>query len=215
MTTQSKCNEREALVALVYDDCDAAERQRLETHVTTCAACAQEVEELRAAHVAMAAWTMPEPDAPIVDRLGSDVRPWRLVEPEKEESGPAGRGPRRVFSTRWMQVAAAVIVLGVTAAMANVEVEFGSGGVVVRTGWKRSPADAGRTAQTVAAGQPSSSGGSGSSLVRSESPWRADLAGLERRLRTEFSAQAMADASARNPAASNRQGTQTPQTPQT
>jgi hypothetical protein len=81
----------------------------------------------------------------------------------------------------WAQVAAALLFLGVAAGLANLDVHYDRSGLTVRTGWSKPSAVPGAAAQTAA------------------SPaWRADLAALEQRLRTEFHA---AEISATGPAA--------------
>jgi hypothetical protein len=76
----------------------------------------------------------------------------------------------------WAQVAAAVLVLGVSAAIANVEVRHDAAGWTLRTGWAQSDArSAGASAPvTTPAAAPS------------PAPWRADLAALEQQLRAEL-----------------------------
>jgi hypothetical protein len=76
----------------------------------------------------------------------------------------------------WAQVAAALLFLGVSAGVANLEVRYDAGGLTMRTGWSRVQAE--RAAGTVPAPQ------------RREvtPPWRADLAALERQLRAEMHA---------------------------
>lgn len=194
MTNHSKCGERESLIALVYDECDASERHRLEAHVHACSMCAEELLQLRATHTALAAWPVAEPDGPIVERLGSELRPWRLVQPDDHEQADLeGARSRRVFSGRWGQAAAAVLVLGVSLAIANLEIKFASDGVVVRTGWQKSPIDGGtRPTESVATGPlDGARGGQAASAPFDQAqdrPWRADLATLERQLRNDFSA---------------------------
>lgn len=76
--------------------------------------------------------------------------------------------------------AAAVLVLAVGAAIANVEVRYGGDGLTLRTGWNRSATPAGAAAQP--RGQPTTA----QLTTVGRSPWRADLASLERQLRREF-----------------------------
>lgn len=188
MTNLSKCSERESLVALVYDDCEAAERHRLEAHLLACVDCAEELDVLRTTHAAMGAWPVPDVNGPIVPRLGPDEQPWRVV----QSSGldPAATAQRRrIFSAKWIQAAAAVLVLGATAALANVEIKYGPDGLVVRTGWQRA------LDPSVAAEMPATQ--------QTASPWRSDLATLERQLRTEFSARPVVDSPARTLAAAS------------
>lgn len=200
MTNHTKCGERESLVALVYDECDASERHRLEAHVHACSMCAKELLQLRATHTALAAWPVAEPDKPIVERLGSGLRPWRLVQPDDHEQADreAGRS-RRVFSVRWAQAAAAVLVLGASLAIANIEIKLASDGVVVRTGWQKSPIEgATRPTERVATGPLDRARGEDAASApfdqAQDRPWRADLATLERQLRNDFSARPFVEA---------------------
>jgi len=64
-----------------------------------------------------------------------------------------------------------VLVVGVAAAVANLEVRFGSGGVTLRTGWQQSAVP---TAPAAA-----------EDLASDTRPWTADLAALEQRVRAE------------------------------
>jgi hypothetical protein len=70
----------------------------------------------------------------------------------------------------WAQVAAALLVLGVSMGIANVEVRRDSDGWTLRTGWSKVPAQN-------AAALPA---------TPASAPWRADLTALERQLRTEL-----------------------------
>ncbi|MBI1873412.1 MAG: hypothetical protein HYS05_05915 [Acidobacteria bacterium] len=196
MTNHSKCGERESLVALVYDECDASERHRLEAHVHGCALCAAELQQLRATHTALAAWPVAEPDGPIVERLGSEIRPWRLVQPDHDEAHDrVGEPSRRVFSAWWAQAAAAVLVLGAMLAIANLDIRFGADGVIVRTGWQKPPIAGGTRSDSA-----STESVSAPFDQAQDRPWRADLVALERQLRTEFGARPLVEATARNTA---------------
>jgi hypothetical protein len=70
----------------------------------------------------------------------------------------------------WAQVAAALLVLGVSMGIANVEVRRDGAGWTLRTGWSRVPAQN-------AAALPA---------TPASAPWRADLTALERQMRTEL-----------------------------
>ena len=75
----------------------------------------------------------------------------------------------------WAQLAAASLVIGVAAGISGLDVQYGSDGLVVRTGWNR-PADtrpAGAVPAAAAAG--------------ADAPWRADLVALQEQMRSEFS----------------------------
>jgi Putative zinc-finger len=160
MTMPVKCEDKDAIVAYLYDEVDAVERARIEAHLTGCSACRGEVNALRAVRVELPAWVPPERDLgfTIVDRARA--------------AAPA----RRWIVPAWGLAAAATLVLATAAAIANLEVTYGADGFRVRAGWSRGQDRAvaesrGRPAQTAPG-------------TRDE--WRAELTSLERRLRTEF-----------------------------
>jgi anti-sigma factor RsiW len=163
MTQPFKCEDKELLVAYLYGEADPADCQRVEAHLAACASCREEVEGLRSVRTTLAEW------APATRALG-----FRLV-----QTDPSQEAPRRWWRPlpAWAQAAAAVLVVGVAAGLANLDVTIGSGGVTVRTGWSPRPAAAEPARGTAAAVTPAQ-------------PWRTDLAALEQRLRTEFTVQA-------------------------
>lgn len=130
------CNH-ERLLDYLYDELPADERKAFEIHVHDCSACRSELAALGSTRHALALWSPPDPE------LG-----FRIV--RKEETPP----PRRAFwniSPQWGLAAAAVLLLSVGAAIANLEVRYGSEGFVVRTGWGRSTAPAPAVANNVSA----------------------------------------------------------------
>jgi hypothetical protein len=148
--------DSELIVGYLYEELSPAERQSVERHLASCSACRAEVEGLRGTRAALTAWTPPAHDLgfEIVRRptvVSDRVRPFRV-------------------SPAWGLAAAAVLVLAVGAAIANVEMQVGGDGLVIRTGWTRStqPAESPREATAV---QPAAA------------PTAADLAALTRRLR--------------------------------
>lgn len=174
---QTPCGEREALIEYVYGELDGAGRARVDTHLETCAECRLEIEGLRGVRTQLATWTVP--DVP----LGFTI-------------GPARRASRPWWATGAV-AAAAVLLLALASAIANLEITYDPDGVSVRTGWSRADAS-GAPASTLAA-QPDPAAAAGPSSVPAAvpaaaaaaasvegSPWRDDLAALERRLRTEF-----------------------------
>jgi hypothetical protein len=75
----------------------------------------------------------------------------------------------------WAQVAAALLVFGVSAGIANLDVRFADGGVAIHTGWSRAaPPQTASTAPTVS---------------------RAELVALEQRLQSELDAASVQAAS--------------------
>lgn len=134
-------NRDDVLVAYLYDDIEPERRSRFEAHLASCARCRDEVAALRGVRARLAQWSPPA-FAPAPNQQSRAANPWW-------RSVPA-----------WAQVAAAMLLLGIGAGLANIELRYAPDGVTVRTGWSKpaSPAPA--------------------------APWREDLAALEARLRT-------------------------------
>jgi hypothetical protein len=163
--TESFCeysgDRDEALIAFLYDEVDPALRAAFEVHLTTCASCRSELDALRGVRTRLAQWAPPEPSFAVVSRqspVGS--RPSSV-------DTPGHQGWREI--PVWAQVAAALLFLGVSAGIANLDVRYDSNGLAIRTGWSR-PA---------AVVQPAIGQGSGGVS-------KADLTALEQQLRTEW-----------------------------
>jgi hypothetical protein len=159
MTIVMRCEEKERLVGYLYDEGSPAERQAVEAHLARCAACAAELDGLRGVRAELASWRPP-----VID-LG-----YRLTR-EPLVGTPARRG---WVLPAWAQVAAAVLVLGAGAGLANLEIQYGSGGVTVRTGWGKATTTA---LPTVTTAPPTTN-------IGEVTP--ADLTAMESRLRAEF-----------------------------
>ena len=167
----SDCPENEALVAYIYDECEAAERAHVERHLKSCTACAAELEGFAALRGTLREWTPPHA------RLG-----FRIVADGGEETQRAAP-PASWFGTlrpAWGLALAASTVAVVGAAMASVEVRYGDEGFVFRMGWTAS--ESGEEQALSVAGQPAA-------IAEEVPPWRAELAALERELRDELAAQ--------------------------
>ncbi len=152
--------DREAvLVSYLYDGLEPAERVAFDTHVTTCLPCRSELAEMRGVRSRLAEWMPPEPSRAFshqspVTSLQSAPRAWWHTVPV------------------WAQVAAAMLVLGASASMANLDIRYDrNNGLNVRTGWSR-PAPAAAAAEPPA----------------SDAPWRAELAALRTELRSQMRA---------------------------
>ena len=128
------CNQ-ERLLDYLYDELPEAERKAFEVHLHDCAACRAELAALGSTREALALWSPPDPE------LG-----FRIVRNET----PAPRRSFWSFAPAWGLAAAAVLLLSIGAAIANLEIRYGSDGVVVRTGWGR-PASAPAPATEAAA----------------------------------------------------------------
>jgi hypothetical protein len=158
-------NRDETIVAFLYDELEPDQRRDFNAHLLTCTVCRDEVAGLRAVRTQLARWEPPS----VISRQSSVTSHsrqtwWRTI--------PA-----------WAQVAAALLFLGVSAGIANLDVRYDQNGLNITTGWNK-PA----TPKLVTA-QPNEGG---TKLATDQStagaPWRADLAALERQLRTELRA---------------------------
>src|SRR5918996_4988778 len=157
------CESKELIVGYLYGELSGDERSRFDAHLAGCSDCRIEIEELKTTRAHLALWTPPELD------LG-----FRLI--RGDAAVPAAPAPRRIrFAPAFAFAAAAVIVLAAAAAIANVEVRYGSDGVVVRTGWANARADGSEQ------GIRQASGASADRL--GAVPASADFAALDRRLR--------------------------------
>jgi hypothetical protein len=178
----------EALVTYLYDEgaADAAARAMFEAHLTTCVRCSEDLVALRGVRTQLARWSPPEPKF-----AGAAL-------PANPESGiPTPVSWWREIPA-WAQVAAALLFLGVSAGIANLDVRYDDSGLSVRTGWLP-PARVARfgepgTTPAVAAARSASPAATERASLASatqgsgSAPWRADLAALERQLKTEFHA---------------------------
>ena len=160
---QQHCNYRDresVLVAYLYGDVENVDRVAYEAHVAGCEQCRTELAEFRGVRSTLAQWSAPE--------SGRASRQSAVVAQQSRwwQSVPA-----------WAHAAAAMLVLGASLAIANLDVRYDrANGLVVRTGWSK-PA-----VRTVAVTPPESNA----------APWRADLAALQNQMRDEIRAQSAA-----------------------
>jgi hypothetical protein len=177
----------EALVTYLYDDgdTDAAERPIFEAHLTTCVRCSEDLAALRGVRARLGRWNPPEPSFTV---------PSHKLQVASRESQAADRTSWWREIPAWAQVAAALLFLGVSAGIANLDVRYDQNGLSVRTGWMPPSRDArsGAPGQAGAAAVPSASTpisvASQANVPQGSAPWRTDLAALERQLKTEFHA---------------------------
>ena len=125
MTSPHLIEDDAALVAYLYDECDAGERRRIEDHLAACARCASEVREMRSVREALAEWTPPPA------RLGFRV----VADPPASPRWWAAR-PLPV----WAQAAAAVFLFAAGAAVSQLDVRYAGDGLIIRARWA-SPSD--------------------------------------------------------------------------
>lgn len=141
-------------LAYLYDELDIEERARVEDHLAGCRACREELSAFRSLRRELGRWTLPEPSSGFTPGLAP-------------APGRASWGGRIGALPGWAQAAAAALVVGMAAGLANLDVRVGEDGLHVRTGWSRQPAAA---------------------AAVSIAPWEADLQGLANQLRTELEA---------------------------
>ena len=168
----SPCQGRgEELVAYMYGEDDSGARAELELHLARCSRCRQAMSGLGAVRGVLREWTPPDPrDGALADRVTASPSPrtWRSLSDVP----------------RWAQAVAAILVLGVAAGVANVEVRYGPDGLVVRTGWSAiadpatPPTDAAATAAAIVPVVMSD--------LEAAKPWQTNLTVLGDGLRQEL-----------------------------
>jgi hypothetical protein len=177
MTADNLCgypDRDDALVSYLYDALDAAQRDAFDTHLVLCARCRAEVAELSDVRRQLSTWEPPT----VISRQSS------VVSLQSPVVGLSRQSWWREIPA-WAQVAAALLCLGVGAGLANLQIQYDQQGLSIRTGWLK---PAGQTfalapgATTAAPSTVRRDVGAGADPA----PWHADLAALERQLRTEF-----------------------------
>ena len=163
------CDDKQTLIAYLYDELDAAARSRVEAHLLVCTRCAAEVRGLGYVRAELAEWTPPDAELGFAVVRKSEQETAKVLRPahgaEWWQTVPA-----------WARAAAAVLVLAAGAAIANIQVRSNADGVVVTTGWM-APALSELPA-------------SNARPVRVDGPasdeWRTALTSLEQQLRREI-----------------------------
>jgi anti-sigma factor RsiW len=171
------CPPKDALVSFLYNEADDSTRAEVERHVTRCAECRDEMAAFGRVRTRLAAWEPPALDTHLAvavpDVVPREARPW-LTRPA------------------FMGAAAAVLILGMSAGLANLEVRYDANGLLVRTGWAREPAGTTTAAnppapaptRMVPVGAPTA--GAAPAGPDGVAPWQADLAALAQQLRGEL-----------------------------
>jgi hypothetical protein len=166
--TETTCiypSRDELLVSYLYDDIEPAERTAFDAHVAACSGCRRELAALRGVRSTLSAWAPPEL------RATSDG-----LRATGDEPPASSRWWRDIPA--WAQVAAAVLVLGASVGVANLDVHYDHAGLTVRTGWMKTSAPPAQVAVPRADGV----------VQNVAAPWRADLTALEQQLRSEIRA---------------------------
>ena len=184
--TESMCRyagDRDgALIAFLYDDADGEtpERARFEAHVQTCERCRDELALLRGVRMQLAQWAPPEPGFAIANpRSIAALQSVGSLRSVADAQGAdvlhdrPSRGWREIPA--WAQVAAALLFLGVSAGIANLDVRYDANGLSVRTGWSKA-----------ASLVPPGPSVRATDVSAATAPWRADLTALEQQLKNEI-----------------------------
>ena len=205
MTAVASCPSKDVLVTALYGEAAPEERQQLERHLAACAACREEFDALGALRLALQEWDAPAPSrhrplvvSPISGAL--DAQP-----PAAVVAGPARWWTSRGLA-RAALAAAATLVLGAAAGLANLDITVGPQGLSVKTGRGHSqPAEGAPAPAAVRAPAPPPAGRAGAARAAGR---RSELAALEQRLLAQMEARV---ASAPGPSvalASSRAGDQ-------
>jgi hypothetical protein len=167
----------ETLTAYLYGEIEPAQRATFEGHIATCDRCRKELADLQSVRLRLQEWSAPEMTrSPVRIPAGVTMH----ADPPAAGSIDLADAPRKRARMHdmpvWAQTAAALLFLGVSAGIANLDVHYDQSGLSIRTGWSRRPL-LGTPAATSTASMPVST---------AAAPWRGDLDALERQLRTEF-----------------------------
>jgi hypothetical protein len=159
---------RDSLVGFLYGELTPEQQRAFESHLEACRPCRTEVAELRAVRDDLLAWSPPE-----CRELPSS---WTAGVP----AGPSPTERLRAWAPAFGLAAAAMLVLAVSAAIANLEVRYDAEGLVVRTGRPAAPEPAGLppAAMTAAADR------------ANQGVTLGDLAALEQRILQTFADEA-------------------------
>jgi anti-sigma factor RsiW len=161
------CNQ-ETLVDYLYGELAAAERASFEAHLAVCADCRQEAAGLSETRQHLTSWSPPEP-----------TMKFRIVPSSRPVARPAGRRVLGAVPAWALTAAAMLFLLAGASALANLQVDYGSGTLTVRTGWAGT---AGAPAMAVADPEPEPAALPAAAPVQSSEDLRAALVTLTRRL---------------------------------
>ena len=159
-----QCGDSAALVSYLYDECEPGEQELIAAHVKRCAACAGEIDALRATRQTLAEWTPPDLALGFRIERDADVPRAKVLEPKIAW----WRAPLPA----WAQAAAALVIFG--AGLAT--------GIARNESAPQAPA-----APTVAAVPADAPPVAAPSVSREGLASRDELAQLEQRIRAEFS----------------------------
>lgn len=189
-----RCDDKDQLVAFLYDDIDPVSRRRVEEHLRVCPTCAAEIGALGEVRHTLAEWQPPDTVLEVVvplaegsphlngPHLNGSSRALAVHDQAPAESRGEVVRPARWWTPpalpAWAQAAAAVLVVAAGLAMANIQLRYDANGLVVTTGWMTPVAPAPAPAADAAVVP--------TSAQVAPEDWRTALASLERELRDEI-----------------------------
>ena len=170
------CDDKEQLVAYLYDELDTVVRRRVDDHLRICTACASEVATLSGVRRELAEWRPPD--------AGLGVTAIQTAVQTAVQTAPAlpliatrqaaASGLRPAGLPAWAQAAAAVLVVAAGLSVANIQVRYDAAGLVVTTGWMGTSQTAAPATVTRQPAEPAAA------------EWRTALTNLETSLRDEM-----------------------------
>jgi hypothetical protein len=161
-----RCGDGEALVAFVYGESTAAEREAITSHIARCASCAEEVAALGSTRQQLAAWASPDQALGFrITRADAVATGEPLEAPAANILRPAAWWSRPLPA--WAQMAAAILIF--------------TSGMALGGAWSSTPA-----ATPVAAPSTGMTTIRTSSMPAPAVVTRQDLAQVERQLRAEI-----------------------------
>ena len=165
MSIQFTCDDKPTLIAYLYGEIEPAARLAVDEHLAQCRACAEEVAALCEVRSELGLWVTPMAELDLAMVRKSELPSANILRPARWWTG----------APAWAQAVAALMVLAVGAAIANVQVRSGPDGFTVTTGWLPFDASTSSSARDV--------------LAQDQQPdeeWRGALVSLEQRLRDEM-----------------------------
>ncbi len=120
MSDRFLCEDKDSLIAYLYDEVESPLRRQIEEHLRSCSACAEEIGALASVRMGLSAWTPPATELGITIAHKSEV---------------ASRAHWWSDVPVWARVAAAGLVFALGVSVANIQVRSNADGVVVTTGW--------------------------------------------------------------------------------
>jgi len=132
-TTCTYSDRDESIIAYVYDELGASERDLFARHLRGCVECRDEVAQFAGVRRQLAAWTPPA----LESFVASSSQP-RSVSERNARSTPDARSSGWWAVPAWAQVAAAMLCLGmgtgVGAGLADLRITYGTQGLTIATG---------------------------------------------------------------------------------